>query len=254
LEDGDINTGDFFGVDQLDTLQEGLDGDILINDNAHENSQNKNLLGKRQAPDSQVKKSKKEIFKEIIKKSKMEKYKRMEEREEQKRMVEEMKDEYRGIVTKLSFLDKTELKKAVLAEQSEGSDDDDYNSFLTKVRHQGLMRPEREVKKKEEDDEEDPNEEPKEVEDEEELEDSYIEEQSDQGDEIGNYQKIEKIKYDKKIDQMEDFEVKEQNKQDKKFSDLGSKREEKFLELLDELEDEESDDSDEGTGYGLIFR
>ena len=244
MEDSEIQNGGFFGVDELGELQEGLDADILVNDNAHDKTTKKNLLGKRGEMDSKVKKSKKEIFKEIIKKSKMEKYKRMEEREEQKRMVEEMKDEFKGIANKLNFLDKVEMKLQVNGNESEGSDDEDYNNFLKKVQHKGLMRPERQIKKKEE----------KQIEEEEEeeiqQEDESEQEESEGDDElIGDYQKVKKVQYNARVDQMEDFQVKEENKQTKKFQQLVNPKQEKLLNLLENLEDEfsESEDSDDNS-------
>lgn len=236
-----MQTGDFFGVRELEDLQEGLDPDLLVHDEAPE----KKLLGKRPAPEASQKKSKKEVFKEIIRQSKLEKYRRVEEREEQRRLVEEMKEEYRGIVGKLSFLDKAQMKER-MAEAKGDSDDDDFNGYLMRVKHEGLLRPEREKREKKEEveEEEDQQEQEEQEEQEEDDEESYMEEESEE-DTVGNYQKVEKVKYDEKVDQMEDFEVKERNKQDKKFAELGSKREEKFLTLLNDLENEESSDSED---------
>lgn len=247
MEDTEIETGSFFGAKKLGDFQDGLDADLLVNDDMDRQKASTGLLGKRGQTGQTTpgkKKSKREIYREIIKKSKMEKFRRTEEREEQRRMVREMKDEFRGIADRLSFLNKVQMKQGLRAKAGEDSDDDDYNGFLMKVQNQGLRKPEREVRVKEAEPE---------AEDEEtvrEVEDSGESGEDEEDDTVGDYHKVKRVKYNQRLDQMEDFEVQEENKQVKKFGKAESKREEKLMKLLDELEDEESSESEEG-GSGL---
>lgn len=240
MEDTEIQTGSFFGAKEIGEFQEGLDAELLVNDATSKEKAKGDFLGKRAQMGQTTKKTKREIYREIIKKSKLEKMKRTEEREEQRRMVQEMKDEFRGIAGKLSFLNKVQMKQGLRAKSGEESDDDDYNGFLLKVKNQGLRKPERQVKPKQ-------NGEKQEVpEMREESEDSDESSGGEDDDIVGEYHKVKKVKYSEKLDRMEDFEVKEENKQAKKFGRVESKREEKLMKLLDELGDEESSESGEG--------
>lgn len=237
-----METGNFFGADLIDDFEQS---DEKQNNDTKMNSLNKRnneeFLQQQETQATDKKKSKKEIYKEIIRKSKEGKYQRVRDKEDQNRAVQEMKSDYMKIFPKLSLLGNDQLKNEVKQGESD-EDDTDFYKMLYTVQNQGLVKPERE-KKVVKDSLEEGQPDNDDNEDEDEENEEYDE--SDADDNFKEFKKNKIVKYDPKKDLMEDYEIKERDKQKKKFGEKLHHKEDQIMQQIFDLEDQDDHDNED---------